>query len=309
MRKPYYVYGGLQDNGSWGGPSQTRNQQAGITNADWFRIGGGDGFYTQIDPTDYNTIYVESQGGNMQRLDLRTGRSVSIRPRGVPRRGGQGRQAGATPAASPSPEASPVASPASDTQAQLAAFAQAQGFGGGAGNLASNVVPTPPPTETYRFYWSTPIHLSPHNPRVVYAGGNRLFRSMDRGDTWTTTIDLSKQIDRNTLPIMGVPGNQPMASKHDGYNGYGYVVSVAESPKVPGILWVGTDDGNVQVTTDGGKNWNNLVKNVNGVAANSPVSHVEPSRTNASTAYISFDRHMFDDFKPYIFKTTDGGKS
>ncbi|HSK28954.1 MAG TPA: hypothetical protein VLA17_03240, partial [Candidatus Limnocylindria bacterium] len=173
MRKPYYVYGGLQDNGSWGGPSQTRNQQAGITNADWFRIGGGDGFYTQIDPTDYNTIYVESQGGNMQRLDLRTGRSVSIRPRGVPRRGGQGRQAGATPAASPSPEASPVASPASDTQAQLAAFAQAQGFGGGAGNLASNVVPTPPPTETYRFYWSTPIHLSPHNPRVVYAGGNR----------------------------------------------------------------------------------------------------------------------------------------
>ena len=76
MRKPYYVYGGLQDNGSWGGPSQTRSQQAGITNADWYRVGGGDGFFTQIDPTDHNIVFVESQGGTVQRLDLRTGRSV-----------------------------------------------------------------------------------------------------------------------------------------------------------------------------------------------------------------------------------------
>src|SRR6185369_821101 len=121
MRKPYYVYGGLQDNGSWGGPSQTRSQN-GITNADWYRVGGGDGFFTQVDPTDYNTVYAESQGGAMQRLDLRTGRSVSIRPRGLPGRGGgpggQGRPA-ATPGASPSPEASPTP----DTAAQLAAFA------------------------------------------------------------------------------------------------------------------------------------------------------------------------------------------
>ncbi|HKG97082.1 MAG TPA: hypothetical protein VKA97_04685, partial [Pyrinomonadaceae bacterium] len=176
MRKPYYVYGGLQDNGSWGGPSQTRNQQVGITNADWYRVGGGDGFYTQIDPTDPNIVYSESQGGAMNRMDLRTGRSVSIRPRGVPQRQGQGRQGSAaaspSPGASPSPEASPTASPTPDTQAQLAAFAAAQGFGGvGGGNLQSNVVPTPPATEVYRFYWNTPIHLSPHNPRVVYAGG------------------------------------------------------------------------------------------------------------------------------------------
>ena len=84
----------------------------------------------------------------------------------------------------------------------------------------------------YRFYWSTPVHLSPHNPRVVFVGGNRLFRSMDRGDTWTATPDLTKQIDRSTLPIMGVPGKDPMASKHDGYSGYGYIVTVAKSPKV-----------------------------------------------------------------------------
>src|SRR6185436_15575611 len=168
-------------------------------NADWYRVGGGDGFYTQVDPTDHNIVYAESQGGAVQRLDMRTGRSVSIRPRDG-RRGGGGQGRGGTPSASPSPTASPTPDP-------LAAFAAAQGIGGfGGANLQSNVVPTPPATETYRFYWNSPIHLSPHNPRVVYFGGNRLFRSMDRGDTWTTTIDLSKQIDRNTLPIMGVPG-------------------------------------------------------------------------------------------------------
>ncbi|HKS08682.1 MAG TPA: hypothetical protein VJS13_03985 [Pyrinomonadaceae bacterium] len=311
MRKPYYVYGGLQDNGSWGGPSQTRSQQAGITNADWFRVGGGDGFYTQVDPTDYNVVYAESQGGAMQRLDLRTGRTVSIRPRDAQRRGGRGQGGqggGAAPAASPSPGASPGASPTPDTQAQLAAFAAAQGFGGfGGANLASNVVPTPGPNEVYRFYWSTPIHLSPHNPRVVWAGGNRLFRSMDRGDTWTATIDLSKQIDRNTLPIMGVAGNQPMASKHDGYTGYGYVVTVAESPKVPGIVWVGTDDGNVQISKDGGATWTNVAKNVPGIGDTYHISRVEPSRYDAATCYLAVDGHRWDDLKPYLFVTRDYG--
>ena len=308
MRKPYYVYGGLQDNGSWGGPSQTRNQ-IGITNADWYRVGGGDGFFTQIDPTDHNIVYYESQGGAMQRLDLSTGRSVSIRPRGVPqRRGtGQGRQGG-TPAASPSPGASPAASPTPDTQSQLAAFAQAQGFGGGFGaNLQSNIVPTPPVGEQYRFYWSTPIQLSPHNPRMLWAGGNRLFRSMDRGDTWTATVDLTKQIDRNTLPIMGVPGKDPMASKHDGYSGYGYIVSLAESPLVPGIVWIGTDDGNIQVSRDNGATWTNVSKNVPGIGDTYHISRVEPSRYDAGTCYLAVDGHRLNDMKPYVFVTKDYG--
>ena len=310
MRKPYYIYGGLQDNGSWGGPSQTRSQN-GITNADWYRVAGGDGFYTQIDPTDHNIVYAESQGGAVQRLDLRTGRSTSIRPRGVPRGRGpgggpEGRQGGATPSASPG--ASPAASPTPDTQAQLAAFAAAQGFGGfGGGNLQSNVVPTPPAGDVYRFYWSTPIHLSPHNPRLVYVGGNRLFKSMDRGDTWTATSDLTKAIDRNTLSIMGVSGKDPMASKNDGYSGYGYIVTVAESPMVPGILWIGTDDGNIQVSRDGGATWTNVSKNVPGIGETYHISRVEPSRYDAGTCYLSVDGHRLNDMKPYVFVTTDYG--
>src|SRR6202171_3273406 len=238
MRKPYYVYGGLQDNGSWGGPSQTRSN-AGITNADWFRTGGGDGFYSQADPNDYNIVYSESQNGSMSRTDLRTGRSVSIRPRAAARRGGGGggggggRRGGAQPGASPSPTPE-------DPQAGLAAFAAQQGFGGFGGQAAtSNIVPAPSPGEQFRFYWNTPIVMSPHNSRILYVGGDRFFKSLVRGDTWTASGDLTKHIDRNTMSIMGVSGTEPMDSKNDGYTSFGYIVTIGESPVMPGILWVG----------------------------------------------------------------------
>src|SRR6266496_4418997 len=265
MRKPYYVYGGLQDNGSWGGPSQTRNP-AGITNADWFRIGGGDGFYAQADPSDPFILYSESQNGAMSRIDLRTGRSQSIRPRTAVRRGGGGNRGGGGGVggrAGGGGDAPTASAGAQDPQAVLAAVIAAGGGGGfggfGGANLAtSNVVPAPAENEQYRFYWNTPLVMSPHNPRLLYAGGNRLFKSLDRGDTWTATTDLTKHIDRNTLSIMGVKGSEPMASKNDGYTSYGYVVTVAESSLVPGILWAGTDDGNVQLSRDGGATWTNV---------------------------------------------------
>jgi len=299
MRRPYYVYGGLQDNGSWGGPSQTRNP-AGITNADWFRVGGGDGFYSLADPNDHNTVYTESQNGNMNRIDLRTGRNVSIRPRVPPRRGGQG-TGGARPQGQPGASPSPTPS---DPVSALAALAQTQGFGQ---NLASNVVPAPSPGEQFRFYWNTPLVMSPHNSRILYTGGDRFFKSLDRGDTWTASGNLTKNLNRNTLSIMGVKGSEPMASKNDGYNGYGYIVTIAESPAVPGILWVGTDDGNVQVSRDGGATWTNVSKNVPGIGELYHISRVEASRSDAATAYLSVDGHRFDDLKPYLFVTRDYG--
>jgi photosystem II stability/assembly factor-like uncharacterized protein len=315
MRKPYYVCGGLQDNGSWCGPSQTRagggggggGAGGGIINADWYRIGGGDGFYVQIDPTDYTTVYAESQNGAVQRLDLKTGRSVSIRPRAAQRprgpgamaRGGgegAGQQQGAQPGGGQQP-----------TQEQIAQMMQAAGGFGGANPLQSNIVPAPPVGEQYRFNWNTPIHLSPHNPRVIYVGANKLFKSLDRGDTWTASIDLTKQIDRRKLPIMGVDGAEPMASKNDGVANYGNITTVAESPVLPGLLWVGTDDGNVQVSKDGGVTWTNVANNITGVTGNYQVSRVEPSHFDAATCYVAIDNHRNDDLKPYVFVTRDYG--
>jgi len=297
MRKPYYVYGGLQDNGSWAGPSATRST-AGITNADWFRIGGGDGFYMQVDPTDYNTIYTESQNGNIFRLDLRTGRSVPIRPR-----------APARPRQPQSPTGQPSEQPTAQQQAAQPTAPAQTPFGFGFGQqLPSNIVPTPPVGEQYRFNWSTPIHLSPHNPRTLYVGANKLFKSVDRGDTWTIiSPDLTKQIDRTKLAIMGVPGDQPMASKNDGVANYGNITTVAESPVLPGVLWVGTDDGNLQVSRDGGATWTNVAKNIPGVPETYQVSRVEPSHFDAATCYVTIDGHRSDDLKPYVFVTRDYG--
>jgi photosystem II stability/assembly factor-like uncharacterized protein len=269
MRKPYVVCGGLQDNGSWCGPSATRSAN-GILNSDWYRIGGGDGFYTQNDPTDWTTVYAETQDGNTNRISLRTGSSASIRPRGA---GGRGSGATAGP------------------------------------GQPANVVPAPPAGTNFRFYWNTPFILSPHNPRTVYLGGDRLFRSYDRGDTWTASPDLTRNIGRNDRPIMGVPGGAPMASKHDGAASYSNIVTVGESPLVPGLLWVGTNDGNVQVSRDGGSTWKNVAGHVPGVPEETHVSRVEPSRYDAGTCYVTFDGHRTDDHRPYVFKTTDFGES
>ncbi len=297
MRKPYYVYCGLQDNGTWGGPSATRNA-IGITNADWYRVGSGDGFYVQVDPTDHNTIYVESQNGNIQRLDLRTGRSVSIRPRAAPLPRQQQRPAAQT--AAPNPEQTPTAPPPGPPQ-----FPPGSGFFGAA--ATSNIVPEPPKGEQYRFNWNTPIHISPHNPRTIYVGANKLFKSLNRGDTWTASIDLTKQIDRTKLEIMGVRGDQPMLSKNDGTTSYGTITTIAESPLLPGVLWVGTDDGNIQLSRDGGVSWTNVAKNIQGIPDTYQVSRVEPSRFDAATCYVSLDGHRHNDFKPYVFVTRDYG--
>jgi len=250
-RQPFYnVMGGLQDNGSWTGPSRTR-EPSGIMNDDWRMVSFGDGFYVINHPDNPDVYLSESQGGEIVWTDFRTREQQSVNPWG-------------------------------------------RGSGGG-----------PAAGQKYRWNWNAPLVFSAHEKTTVYFGANVLFKSSDFGKTWEpispdlTTNDPEKQKDA------GGPG----AVEYTTAEYHTTIITIAESPVQKGQIWIGTDDGNLQVTTDGGKNWNNLVKNVSGLAANSPVSHVEPSRTNANTAYVAFERHMFDDFKPYIFKTTDGGKS
>ena len=286
MQKPYYVCGGLQDNGSWCGPSATRNN-TGILNTDWYRVGGGDGFYTAQDPTDWTVLYSESQDGNTNRVDLRTGRSQSIRPRGPQTGRGGGGGGGAGGQVQLTPE-------------QQAALERAR---------EGNVVPPMPEGTNFRFFWSTPFILSPHNPRTIYLGAERLFRSYDRGDTWTASPDLTRNIGRNDRPLMGVPGNAPMASKHDGAASYSNIVTISESPVIPGVLWVGTNDGNVQVSRDGGTNWKNVIEKIPGAPKEAHISRVEASHFDAGTAYVTIDNHRFDDHKAYVYRTTDFGET
>jgi photosystem II stability/assembly factor-like uncharacterized protein len=262
MRRPYYVYTGLQDNGSWGGPSATRSTN-GIMNSDWFGIGGGDGFQTAVDPTDFNIVYTESQDGNANRYDLRTGRGqTGIRPR-PPGGGARG----------------------SDVLNGIAA-------------------------DRYRFNWNTPFMLSPHNPGIVWLGGNRLFKSLNRGDTWVASTDLTKQIDRKKVSLMNVPGDRRLSSD-DGVMHYGTIVSVSESPRLPGVVWAGTDDGNVQVSKDSGATFTEVGKNMPGLPANHVywISRIDASHFHAGTAYVAVDGHRDDDLKPYLFVTRDYGQS
>ena len=271
MRRPYFVCTGLQDNGSWCGPSAVRTGE--ILSEDWYRVGGGDGFYTAVDPTDHTVVYSESQNGNIRRLSLATGEQVSIRPR----------------------------APTDDSS-------------------ITNIVPEPALNTEIRWNWNTPFILSPHNPDVVYAGGNQLFRSLDRGQTWTMSDDLTRNLDRDRVELMGQENSLPrcnrmdrgeecILSRNDGVSRFSTIVSLTESPLVPGLLWVGTDDGNVQVSRDGGTTWNEVGANIAGGTNGYYVSRVEASYHDAATAYVSVDGHKSGDLRPYVYVTRDYGQN
>jgi photosystem II stability/assembly factor-like uncharacterized protein len=328
MRRPYYVCGGLQDNNAWCGPSAMRST-AGAVNTDWFTVGGGDGFYTRQDPTDWAIVYAESQDGNMSRHDMRNGTQKSIRPNAGGGRGAAGAAATAAAAApaTPAEAATPLGTTAAAGQTpttptpagQAPAAGAAAGRGGAAGGGGGggrggppNVVNAPPNVETFRFYWNAPFEISPHNPAVVYMAGQYFFKSNNRGDTWwMNATDLSKNINRwaPELAIMGVPGDKPMASKHDGYAASSVATQVRESPSKPGVIWVGTEDGNLQVSQDGGETFSNVYGNIAGAPKGyTHISRIEPSHFDPGTAYVAIDHHRYDDWRPYLFKTTDYGK-
>jgi photosystem II stability/assembly factor-like uncharacterized protein len=272
MRRPYYVCTGLQDNGSWCGPSSVR--EGPILAQDWYNVGGGDGFYTAVDPTNPAIVYSESQNGNVRRSNLLTGESQGIEPE---------------PPDDDTPE---------DT----------------------NIVPAPSADLEIRWNWNTPFILSPHNPRLIHAGANRLFTSRDRGETWTMSPDLTKNIFRDSIVLMGMANSLPrcdpetrgetcIVSRNDGVSDWSTISTIAESPIVPGILWVGTDDGNIQVSRDGGATWTEVSRNLPGGTTRQYVSRVEASYHDAATAYASIDGHKNGDLRPYVYVTRDYGQT
>ncbi len=249
MQRPYYICGGLQDNNSWCGPSAVLDA-TGISNDRWFTVGGGDGFYAQMDPMDANTVYAESQDGNVLRRDLRTHESRSIRPQPEERE------------------------------------------------------------KPFRFQWNSPIWISAYDHNTVYYGGNFLFKSTNRGDAWVKLGgDLTTGVDRNSLPIMGKVPDVNTLSRHDGVQQFPCITVIGESPINKDVLWVGTDDGNLQVTRDGGKTWKNVAGKVTGVPKGTYVSRVVASKFGEGTAYATFDGHRMNDYNIYIYTTTDFGET
>ncbi len=242
MEKPYNVYGGLQDNGSWTAPSSS---PGGIENTDWVNVGFGDGFYVFADRNDNDILYWQSQGGNFNRSYRKRGEIKEIKPYGDKSLG------------------------------------------------------------DLRWNWNSAIAFSPAS-NAMYVGAQYLFKSIDRGDSWErispdlTTNDKSKLIQEKSG---GLTIDNSTAEN------YCTIYSISESPVNSNIIWAGTDDGNLQITRDGGKTWVNVVSNISGLPSNTWCSNVEAGRFDEGTVFVTFDGHRNGDMKPYLYKSEDYGES
>jgi len=162
----------------------------------------------------------------------------------------------------------------------------------------------------YRFQWNSPVAVSVHDHKTIYYGGNYLFRSADRGDSWTRLGgDLTTGVDRNKLQIFGKTPDKNTLSRHDGVQQFPTITTLSESPLTPNVLWAGTDDGNLQVTRDGGKTWKNVTPRVPGVPKGTYVSRVLASKYGEATAFATFDGHRANDYNVYVFTTSDYGEN
>ena len=173
------------------------------------------------------------------------------------------------------------------------------------------VRPTAGPGEpAARFHWDTPLALSPHDPKVVYAGANRLYRSSDRGLSWAAiSPDVSKNQNRDEIETMGIKGSEVRIARNDGIAAWGTIVSFAESAKRAGVLYTGTDDGNVHVSRDGGKDWASVGDRIPGLPKETFVSELVPSRFDEATVYATFDGHRRNDFATYVYASSDYGQN
>ncbi|HSL81247.1 MAG TPA: glycosyl hydrolase, partial [Thermoanaerobaculia bacterium] len=238
---PYNVYGGLQDNGSWMGPSRS---PSGIENKDWRNVGFGDGFHTYRDPGDPDYVYSEYQGGQIHRLHLPTGELREIKP--YPAEG--------------DPE--------------------------------------------YRFNWNTPIAFSPHRVGTVYLGAQKLLRSRDHGGSWE---EISPDLTTDNPAWQRQEESGGLTTDNSTAENHTTIFAIDESPVEEGVIWVGTDDGNVQVTRDGGGSWAKVSDTVPGLPERRWISHVAASPHTAGTAFVTADAHRTGDMGTYVFKTADYG--
>lgn len=230
MAYPYNVYGGMQDFGTWRGPS-TKKGRFPIRFEDWEHMLGGDGYYCQVDSTSNRWLYAESQNGSLSIIDRKTGQRKNIQYRG---------------------------------------------------------------DKDIRFNFSAPILISPHNSNVIYHGANVILRSPNRGESWEK---ISPDLTTNDPKLRDVG---PLA--------FCTITTLAESPVQQGVLWVGTDDGNIQLTKDGGKTWLKLNDHIPDYPGYW-VSRVVSSFHDVRTAYVAFTGRRRDDFRPYVYKTSDFGST
>lgn len=160
----------------------------------------------------------------------------------------------------------------------------------------------------YRWNWNTPIEMSSFDPATIYVGSNYLLKTTDRGQSWqAVSPDLTKQIDRNELEIMGQLPTGQVLSRNDGISSYGNLTTISESPLNPNLIYIGTDDGNLQGTRDGGATWQVLNQDMPGLPENTYVSRVEASRFDEGTVYATFDGHDRNDYRPYVYVSDDYG--
>lgn len=280
MRDPYWVGGGLQDNAVWIGPSNSRENR-GILNMHNTWLAEGDGFATLIDPTDHRTIYGVNHVGFAVRLDLETRDYAYI---------------------TPTPETivnfDEYAEPGYPEE--RIDYTIAPGEHWFFGEQAQR--PLLPPQ--FRFNWNSPLVMSPSNPRTLYFGGNHVFKSIDRGDTWRI---ISPDLSRNDPDLRNPSQQGGLTRSVTGGENHFTVFTIDESPRDPAVVWAGTDDGNVWLTRDGGAAWSNVRDAIPGIPDEIYVSRVEASAHASGRAYVVLDNHRRDDFAAYVFRTDDFG--
>lgn len=266
---PYNVYGGLQDNGCWVGPSANWTS-GGVLNEHWSRLCGGDGFYGVPDPKDPRITYSSSQFLGLQRNDTKTWQVQDIRP-GDP----------------------------------TGAIGDRRNWNTWGKGVPEQVLGN----AMHPANWDAAVLISPHDPATIYAGGQHLFRSRDRGLTWQDLGDMTTGVDRSTLPIMGKKSDESMLSIDDGVPYYPGTTAIAESPRRKGVIYAGTDDGKFRISMDDGKTFDSAETRFPGLPTSSWFSGIEASRHADGTVYVTVDNHRSDDFANYVFKSADFGKT